>query len=217
MAWSGSGRDLPTRSSLADASPLTRQGLNGCVSLCLRPSVFPQHLRLRHPCRTTLALLGQEVGASGVGEELIIARLADILLAQALRAFLTLAGGASPSWLAGLADPRLGEGAAGIPCRGRRRMERGTISGGSGNVPLVLCRQLSSSDRIDADGLCRALAIVPHSIRGHADRSTDRTYCRGERLAVADVLQSGIQGPFRSFATRSQVGIRSDGSLISAQ
>jgi transcriptional regulator GlxA family with amidase domain len=58
--------------------------------------------------RTTLALLGQEVGASGVGEELIIARLADILLAQALRAFLTLAGGASPSWLAGLADPRLG-------------------------------------------------------------------------------------------------------------
>ncbi len=61
------------------------------------------------PMRTTLALLGQEVGASGVGEELIVARLADILLAQALRAFLTLPGGASQSWLAGLADPRLGK------------------------------------------------------------------------------------------------------------
>ena len=60
------------------------------------------------PLRTTLTLLAREIGSNAPGEELIVSRLADILLAQALRAYLAAAGAQSPSWLAGLADPRLG-------------------------------------------------------------------------------------------------------------
>jgi AraC-like DNA-binding protein len=60
------------------------------------------------PLRATLAVLGHEAGSGAVGEELVVARIAEILLVQALRAHLTLHGEQQRSWLAGLADPRLG-------------------------------------------------------------------------------------------------------------
>ena len=44
------------------------------------------------PLRTTLALLGQEAGCGAPGEGVIIGRLADILLVQAIRAHLASAG-----------------------------------------------------------------------------------------------------------------------------
>lgn len=60
------------------------------------------------PLRATLELLQHEVGTNAAGEELVVARLADILLVQALRAHLTMSGDQRPSWLAALIDPRLG-------------------------------------------------------------------------------------------------------------
>lgn len=59
------------------------------------------------PLRRTLELLGLEAGGGAPGENVIVDRLADILLVQALRAYLAENGPGQASWLAGLADPKL--------------------------------------------------------------------------------------------------------------
>ncbi|TIX90493.1 AraC family transcriptional regulator [Rhizobium sp. P44RR-XXIV] len=59
------------------------------------------------PLRATLALLGTEAGGGAPGEGVVVDRLADILLVQALRAFLSEVGPTQAGWLAGLADPKL--------------------------------------------------------------------------------------------------------------
>lgn len=62
------------------------------------------------PLRATLDLFRTEVAAGGApGENVMVDRLADILLIQALRAHLAQGGPRDASWLAGLADPRLGK------------------------------------------------------------------------------------------------------------
>jgi len=53
-----------------------------------------------------LELLQHEVGTDAAGEELVVARLADILLVQALRTYLTINGDQQPSWIAALSVPR---------------------------------------------------------------------------------------------------------------
>ena len=60
------------------------------------------------PLRATLAVLRYEAGNRAIGEKLVVARIAEILFVQALRAHLMLHGEQERSWLAGLADPRLG-------------------------------------------------------------------------------------------------------------
>jgi AraC-like DNA-binding protein len=60
------------------------------------------------PLRTTLSLLGQEAGCGAPGEAVIISRLSDILLVQAIRAYLASARPHAATWLAGLADPKVG-------------------------------------------------------------------------------------------------------------
>lgn len=59
------------------------------------------------PLRATLALLGSEAGGGAPGESVVVDRLADILLIQALRAHLAESGRERAGWLAGLADPKL--------------------------------------------------------------------------------------------------------------
>ncbi|HWK43494.1 MAG TPA: AraC family transcriptional regulator [Stellaceae bacterium] len=61
------------------------------------------------PLRATLQLLAAEAGGGAPGEAVIVDRLADILLIQALRAHLATAGPEEASWLAGVADPRIGK------------------------------------------------------------------------------------------------------------
>jgi AraC-like DNA-binding protein len=61
------------------------------------------------PLRATLALLGTEAGGGAPGEAVVVDRLADILLVQALRAYLAEVEPEHASWLAGLADPRIGK------------------------------------------------------------------------------------------------------------
>ncbi|MDX8463173.1 AraC family transcriptional regulator [Mesorhizobium humile] len=56
----------------------------------------------------SLKLLDEEVRAARMGTTLLTHRLADILLVQALRAFVDQGGGGVGGWLAALKDPRLG-------------------------------------------------------------------------------------------------------------
>jgi len=58
--------------------------------------------------RDTLELLAREVGGGSPGENLVIGRLADILLIQAIRAYLSTSGPDTNNWLAGIADPKIG-------------------------------------------------------------------------------------------------------------
>jgi AraC-like DNA-binding protein len=60
------------------------------------------------PLRATLALLGAEAGGGGPGEAVVVDRLADVLLVQAIRAHLVSSAPQHANWLAGLADPRIG-------------------------------------------------------------------------------------------------------------
>jgi AraC-like DNA-binding protein len=59
------------------------------------------------PLRRTLEILATEAGAGAPGEGVVVDRLADILLAQALRAYIAETGINRTSWLAGLANPKL--------------------------------------------------------------------------------------------------------------
>jgi len=58
--------------------------------------------------RTTLGLLAEEVGSDAPGQGIVIDRLTDVLMAHALRAHVAGSGTAGASWLAGLADRRIG-------------------------------------------------------------------------------------------------------------
>lgn len=59
--------------------------------------------------QTTLGLLAGEVGHAAPGQSIIIDRLTDVLIVQALRAHFAGPDAAGASWLAGLADRRIGK------------------------------------------------------------------------------------------------------------
>lgn len=58
--------------------------------------------------RDTLSLLSRETGRGAPGESVIIDRLADILLVQAIRTHLAASGAQAGNWLAGIADLKIG-------------------------------------------------------------------------------------------------------------
>ena len=58
--------------------------------------------------RGTLQVLDDELGNGGMGASLMTRRLADILLVQALRAYVTLRGADGTGWIGALNDRRIG-------------------------------------------------------------------------------------------------------------
>lgn len=58
--------------------------------------------------QATLQLLAIETGEPGLGSNLVVSRLADILFVQAIRAHVAADGASSVGWLAALSDRRLG-------------------------------------------------------------------------------------------------------------
>lgn len=62
--------------------------------------------------RSSVALLGAEASQPRAGSETIITRLADILVVQALRAWIEREGGAGAGWLRGLRDRHVGRALA---------------------------------------------------------------------------------------------------------
>ncbi len=61
------------------------------------------------PLRTTLGMLRIETESGSAGQAIVVDRLVDILLVQALRAHLAATEASDANWLAGLADPRIGK------------------------------------------------------------------------------------------------------------
>jgi len=60
------------------------------------------------PLSATLSLMRSEPCGTALGNTIMFDRLADILLIQAIRAHLAMAGPQAASWLYGLTDPRIG-------------------------------------------------------------------------------------------------------------
>ncbi|CAO3421797.1 cupin domain-containing protein [Azospirillum endophyticum] len=101
------GEGAPDKITIGGRFTLDETGA-AWLRLALPPAIhIPAAAPSAAALRSTLLLLTQEAGASAAGEDLVVARLADILLVQALRAYLAAPGGERPNWLAGLADPRL--------------------------------------------------------------------------------------------------------------
>lgn len=63
---------------------------------------------------TTLAMMAAESQAERPGGETIVTRLADVLVVQAIRAWLESAPAARAGWLAALRDPRMGKSLAAL-------------------------------------------------------------------------------------------------------
>ena len=57
---------------------------------------------------TILALMNDEIRRERIGSAIVSARLADVLLVEAIRAYTEQAGPAETGWLGALSDPRLG-------------------------------------------------------------------------------------------------------------
>jgi AraC-like DNA-binding protein len=70
------------------------------------------HIRVDHDrsrlLQATLQLIAAESADRALGADLVIARLADVLFVQALRAWYASDGWRTAGWLAALADPHLG-------------------------------------------------------------------------------------------------------------
>ena len=83
----------------------------GCAPFVLE--ALPSFLRIdratpgAEAISRTLASLREEVRSPGIGSSLITARLAEILVAEAVRAFVAAGSHRSIGWIAALSDPRL--------------------------------------------------------------------------------------------------------------
>lgn len=85
--------------------------------VALLPSVL--HLRADHGAgpdwlQRTLALVTDEARERRPGGEAVLTRLSDVLVVQAIRAWLELAPGARTGWLGALTDVRLGRAVAAV-------------------------------------------------------------------------------------------------------
>lgn len=73
--------------------------------ILLRTGQSPEHERIRR----TLELMAVEAGSPSPGGEAVITRLADILVIQAIRAWIEHDPGARSGWVGALRDPQVGE------------------------------------------------------------------------------------------------------------
>lgn len=82
--------------------------------------------------QSTLALIAREASALRPGGETVITRLADILVIQAIRAWLDTAPEARQGWLAALRDPQLGRALAAIHRRPEQDWSVSDLAGEAG-------------------------------------------------------------------------------------
>lgn len=93
--------------------------------------------------QSTLRLIEREATALRAGGETVITRLADILVIQALRAWLDSAPEARQGWFAALRDPRLGRAVALIHREPERAMDVPFLARHAGMSRSVFCSRFT--------------------------------------------------------------------------
>lgn len=81
---------------------------------------------------STIGLIAREATSLRPGGETVMTRLADILVVQAIRAWLDTAPEANIGWLAALRDPNLGRALAGMHRQPAKRWTVATLAGEAG-------------------------------------------------------------------------------------
>lgn len=111
--YAGSGQDAVRLGAGGDVAMVGGGSgfAEGCAPFVL--DALPRFLRIdrtspdAQAVARTLASLHAEVRNPGIGSSLVVARLAEILVAEAVRAFVKTGSDGSIGWIAALADPRL--------------------------------------------------------------------------------------------------------------
>lgn len=89
---------------------VTFAGANADFLLDMLPDfmLVPQRSSASSAITTVLALIAKEIERDTMGRDIVSARLADVLLVEAIRAYVGHVGPASMGWLGALLDPRIG-------------------------------------------------------------------------------------------------------------
>lgn len=89
---------------------VTFAGRNADFLLDMLPDfmIVPQRSSASGAISTILTLMSNEIERDTMGREIVSARLADVLLVEAIRAYVSHVGSAEMGWLGALLDPRIG-------------------------------------------------------------------------------------------------------------
>jgi AraC-like DNA-binding protein len=117
------------------------------------------HVRGVERLSVLVRLVGEESRAARSGRELVLTRLVEVLLIEALRS--SSGDDAPPGLLRGLADQRLAAGDAADAQRPRALMDHGAARAEGGAVALVVLRALHAGGRPAADGIPAGVAHGP--------------------------------------------------------
>ncbi|MBB5713017.1 AraC-like DNA-binding protein [Sphingomonas xinjiangensis] len=90
-----------TVSFTADCADFLLDMLPGCM-------MVPQSSRASGAVATILGLMSSEIERAMIGGDIVSARLADVLLVEAMRAYAGRVAAAEPGWLGALSHPRIG-------------------------------------------------------------------------------------------------------------
>jgi AraC-like DNA-binding protein len=111
--YDGSGRDVARINgdeTIGIGGSVTFSGANADFLLDMLPDcmIVPKCSSGSGAIATILTLMSNEIERDTMGNEIVSARLADVLLVEAIRAYVSQVGPAEIGWLGALLDPRIG-------------------------------------------------------------------------------------------------------------
>lgn len=167
--------------------------------------------------QSTLRLIEREATALRAGGETVITRLADILVIQAIRAWLDSASEAQQGWFAALRDPRLGRAIALIHREPERTMDVPFLARHAGMSRSAFCSRFTelvgespmrylSRWRLDlAHSKLRRTNVALAEVAEQTGYQSDVAFCRAFKREFG-VTPASVRRAERS-APRSIVGI----------
>ncbi len=154
--------------------------------------------------QTTLALLAAEARELRPGGEAVITRLGDILVIQAIRAWIGTDPAARTGWLGALQDPQIGRALTLIHARSGARLDRRLARGRAGDVALGVRRALQRARRRAGDAVRHALAHARRPARAQGRGRDGRRARRPPRLPLRGGLRPRVQARDGDPARRRQ-------------
>ncbi len=169
-----------------------------------------------------LRLMASEAGELRPGGEAVITRLGDILVIQAIRAWIESDPAAQTGWLGALQDPQIGRAISNIHRDPARQLDRRLAGPRAGDVALGVRRPLHRARRRAGDELRRPLAHAGRGGRAEGRGRHGRPARRPARLPVRGRVQPRLQARYRRLAgsveeKRRRAGPSADLPGLSAQ
>ncbi|WP_107991824.1 AraC family transcriptional regulator [Breoghania corrubedonensis] len=111
--YDGPGRDVARINgdeTIGIGGTVSFSGANADFLLGMLPDcmIVPRRSSTSGAIATVLTLMSNEIERDTIGHEIVSARLADVLLVEAIRAYVSHVGPTEMGWLGALLDPRIG-------------------------------------------------------------------------------------------------------------